>query len=168
MSPPPPLRILAKMRTASDDPARKTSLSGGGFSLVEVTISLGLVAFIAVSVIGLLPTGLSVMRNAMNQTVEAQIVRSIAGQSLVANYTNLTVGGPSYFDHEGQVLSSGEGAIYTVTVSRHLPVCPGSSGAPTGLSNSLTRLGIEIVHRRGPQDAGSTNLRTLYIANYGK
>lgn len=142
--------------------------SGGGFSLVEVTIALGLVSFVAVSVIGLLPTGLSVMRNAMDQTVEAQIVRSISGQSQVANFTNLTQGGPSYFDHEGQLLSSGEGARYTVTLSRHSPVFPGSSGAPTGLSNSLVSLQIEIVQRRGPQDKGSTNLRTLYIANYGK
>lgn len=147
---------------------QRSQKSRRGFSLIEVTIALGLVSFVAVSVIGLLPTGLSVMRNAMDQTVEAQIVRSISGQSQVANFTNLTQGGPSYFDHEGQLLSSGEGARYTVTLSRHSPVFPGSSGAPTGLSNSLVSLQIEIVQRRGPQDKGSTNLRTLYIANYGK
>lgn len=166
--PPPPLRILAKMRTASDDPARKTSLSSGGFSLVEVTISLGLVAFIAVSVIGLLPTGLSAMRNAVSQTVEAQIVRSIAGQSVVANFTNLTAGSPFYFDHEGQSMASADNATYTVTVSQHAPVFPGSERAAAGLSESLVNLRIEIVGRPTPQAVGTTTVRTLQVANYGK
>jgi len=49
---------------------------------VEITIALGLVSFIAVSVVALLPTGLSVMRNAMDQTVEEQIVRSISVSNL--------------------------------------------------------------------------------------
>jgi len=164
-------RLTGRAASAVPSPRpalRRHPVGNVGFSLVEITIALGLVSFVAVSIIGLLPTGLTVMRNAMDQTVEAQIVRSISGQSQVANFTNLTSGGPSYFDHEGQLLSSGEGARYTVTLSRHLPVFPGSGGAPTGLSNSLVCLQIEIVQRRSSQDQGSTNLRTLYIANYGK
>ncbi len=139
-----------------------------GFSLVEVTIALGLVTFIAVSVIGLLPTGLSSMRDAVNQTVEAQIVRSIAGQSVVANFANLTSGSPYYFDHEGQSMASGADAAYTVTVSQHAPVFPGSERAAAGLSESLVNLQIEIVARPSPQAAGTTTLRTLQVANYGK
>ena len=45
-----------------------------GFSLVEVTIALGVVTFAAVSILGLLPTGLVVMRDAMNQTVESLLL----------------------------------------------------------------------------------------------
>ena len=139
-----------------------------GFSLIEVSIALGVVTFAAVSILGLLPTGLVVMRDAMNQTVESQIVRSIAGQSVVANFANLTDGSPFYFDDEGQRIFAAEGSVYTVSLSNTTPVYPGSTNAGTNLSASLVNLRIEIVERRSQQAVGITNLRTLQVANYGK
>lgn len=139
-----------------------------GFSLIEVTIALGVVTFAAVSILGLLPTGLVVMRRAMNQTVESQIVRSIAGQSVVANFTNLTAGSPFYFDDEGQRIFTAEGSVYTVSLSNTIPIFPGSTNASANLSASLVNLRIEIVERRSQQALGITNVRTLQVANYGK
>jgi len=139
-----------------------------GFSLIEVTIALGVVTFAAVSILGLLPTGLLVMRDAMNQTVESQIVRSIAGQSVVANFANLTNGSPFYFNDEGQRILTAEGSVYTVSLSNTTPIYPGSTNAGANLSASLVNLRIQIVERRSQQAVGITNLRTLQVANYGK
>lgn len=139
-----------------------------GFSLVEVTIALGVVTFAAVSILGLLPTGLVVMRDAMNQTVESQIVRSIAGQSVVANFANLTAGSPFYFDNEGQRILKAEDSVYTVSLSSTPPIYPGSTNAGGNLSASLVNLRMEIVDRRSQQAAGITTLRTIQVANYGK
>jgi uncharacterized protein (TIGR02598 family) len=131
----------------------------GGFSLVEVTLALGLVGFAVIAVLGLLPTGLTTMRQSMDQTVEAQIVQSIASQSVIANFTNLT--GVSYFDDEGQPTRSSDGARYTVTVTTNAPGFPGDANT-VRINESLTTLDIEIISR------GETNRHTLKVANSGK
>jgi len=139
-----------------------------GFSLVETTLALGLVTFASVSILALLPTGLNVMRAAMDQTVEAQIVRSIAGQAVVAPFDQLTAQSPFYFNDEGMEVDVGEEVVYTVTLSRHDPRFPGSQAATAGLDESLAKLRIEIVEQRGDATSGRTNIHALHVANYGK
>jgi len=129
-----------------------------GFSLVEVTIALGLVSFAVITIMGLLPTGLSTLRQAMNQTVEAQIVRTIGAQSVIAPFTNLA--SRTYFDEEGLPTDSTD-AYYTVDVTTQPPVFPGVANAGV-LTNSLTALKIQIVARK------KTNSYTLEVANAGK
>ena len=130
-----------------------------GFSLVEVTIALGLVSFGVLSVIGLLPSGLSTLRQAMDQTVEAQIVQGIASRSVVANFTNLT--GVSYFNEEGQSVSQVADARYTATVTTNACVYPGSTNAVNPRSKLVT-LRLSLV------SAQTTNFYTLQVADTGK
>ena len=47
------------------------------FSLVEVTLALGIMAFCLVAIFGLLPTGLNTSRDAIAQTVAANIAGAI-------------------------------------------------------------------------------------------
>ena len=135
-----------------------------GFSLVEVTLALGLVSFAVITIMGLLPTGLSTLRQAMNQTVEAQIVRTIGAQSVIAPFTNLA--SLSYFDNEG-LPSTPANAYYTVNVTPSAPVFPGVANAGV-MTNSLTALRIQIVARQNPAAPGKTNFYTLEVANAGK
>ncbi len=139
-----------------------------GFSLVEVTLALGLVTFAAVAILGLLPTGLLVMRQAMDQTVQAQILRSIAGQALVEPFDQLDTSGPFFFDDEGLAVAGEEGSVYTVTISSHTPLYPGSGNATESLDRSLTKLRIEILEQRGGVGSRKTNTHALYVANSGK
>ena len=133
--------------------------------MVEVTLALGLVSFAVVAIMGLLPTGLSSLRQSMNQTVEAQIVRTMAAQSVNAPFTNLTVNG-AYFDDEG-LPTTAAAAYYTVDVATQAPVYPSSVNAGS-LTNSLTALKIQIVAKPNPAAAGKTNFYSLQVANAGK
>lgn len=137
-----------------------------GFSLVEVTIAMGLVSFAVLSILGLLPTGLSTLRSAMNQTVEAQIVRTIGAQSVVTAFASLATNNV-YYDQDGLPTESSDEARYTVNVATNSPVYPGSTNAGT-LTNSLTSLKIQIVSRPSPQASGTTNFYSLQVANAGK
>jgi len=140
------------------------SRPAAAFSLVEVVLALGLVSFAVLAIMGLLPTGLSTLRQAMSQTVEAQIVRTIGAEAVVAPFTNLA--SVTYFDDEG-LPTAGDNAFYTVDVTTTNSIFPGSTSAGV-LTNSLIALNIQIVARPNPAAAGKTNFYTLQIANAGK
>ena len=47
---------------------------GSGFSLVEVTLALGVAAFCLIAVFGLIPVGVQTNRNATSQTAATNII----------------------------------------------------------------------------------------------
>ena len=57
------------------------------FSLVEVTLAIGVAAFCLIAVFGLLPVGLQTNRNATSQTVATNIIAFVVAD-LRANYQN--------------------------------------------------------------------------------
>ena len=58
------------------------------FSLVEVTLALGIVSFALVAVLGLLPVGLKSVKNANEQAGAANVLNAIAGTLRTASSTN--------------------------------------------------------------------------------
>ena len=76
----------------------KRSLSGtAAFSLVEVTLALGVAAFCLIAVSGLLPTGLKTQQNSIQQTTANNIMSEILGD-LRANIRLP----PGQASHEGE------------------------------------------------------------------
>ncbi len=130
------------------------------FSLVEVTLALGLVSFAVLAVMGLLPVGLSNLRQSMDQTVEAQIVQSIAAQSVVAQFPALASGN-QYFDDQGMPTDAGPDALYTATVTVIPPTYPGSENS-TDIGNSLATVRIQL---DSPKES---KFFTIQIVNAGK
>jgi type II secretory pathway pseudopilin PulG len=64
----------------------KRSLHGGsGFSLVEVTLALGIAAFCLIAVFGLIPVGVQTNRNATSQTAATNIIAFVVAD-LRANF----------------------------------------------------------------------------------
>lgn len=61
----------------------------GGFSLVEVVMAIGIIAFAFVALLGMLPTGLNTFRKAMDTSVSAQIAQKIAGELQETDYFTL-------------------------------------------------------------------------------
>jgi uncharacterized protein (TIGR02598 family) len=64
------------------------------FTLVETVLALGIASFALVSVMGLLPCGLQVFRNAMDLTLEGQMAQYIVGkvsQTPYEDYGKLSV-----------------------------------------------------------------------------
>jgi uncharacterized protein (TIGR02598 family) len=90
-----------------------------GFTLVEVTISLGIVAFAMVSLVGMIPAGLSNFRGAMSQTVEAQIVQALSEDIALTDFSNLPdlTSRTFTYDSRGVVTPLADAAtFYTATI----------------------------------------------------
>lgn len=119
-----------------------------GFSLVEITLAVAIVGFAFVAMLGLIPTGLSNVRAAMNTQTAAEIFRRVAADLQEADFDALLEskaeqGGRGsqfyrlplrYFDEQGQEvrvsdsekLTSDEAAriMYTVRVRGSMPGNP--------------------------------------------
>jgi uncharacterized protein (TIGR02598 family) len=86
------------------------------FSLVEVTLALGIAAFCLIAVFGLLPVGVQTNRNATSQTRATNIMGAVVAdlratpnvKTISAQFA-ITYGACKrlYFDSEGQIVSSG-------------------------------------------------------------
>ena len=111
-----------------------TAPSHFGFSLVEVTLALGIAAFCLLAVFGLLPIGLKTQQNAIEQTAATRIVsaaasdlrntaRTAAASPLFAITIPVNTASSSstiYFDPEGRyspAITAGSRYRLTITFS---------------------------------------------------
>lgn len=127
-------------------PPRRRKASIFGFSLVEVTLAMGIIAVSLLSLIGLLPAGLGVLRESMEATIHAQIVQRIASGLSSADFDKLEDGEMS-FDQEGQrVLTQGAAALYRVKIQGADPSLPGltEDADVENMHNYLKRIRIGI------------------------
>jgi uncharacterized protein (TIGR02598 family) len=118
-------------------------LRHGGFSLIEVTLAIGITSFALLAILGLLPVGMNTFRQAIDTAVTAQIAQRIVNDAQQTDFdtlnANLASGIPDrYFDDQGNEVLPASGYIYQVRV--------------TGLSAT----GL-------PANASSNNLATLQI-----
>jgi len=65
---------------------RSSVRSTAGFSLVEVVLAVGVVAFAFVAILGLLPAGMTQFRQAIDTTVCAQIAQRVIGDAQQTNF----------------------------------------------------------------------------------
>lgn len=126
--------------------------SARAFSLIEVAMALGIVAFAFTALLGMLPVGLGLFRSATDTSVASRIVQKVSGDLQQADFDTLTSvnGEILYFDEQGtSVLASGQ-AIYWVRVSIFsAPQLPG--GTPAGGDN-LARVVIQVAHNPSGKD----------------
>lgn len=111
------------------------------FSLVEVTLALGIAAFCLIAVFGLMPVGVQTNRNATSQTAATNIIAAVVADlratpktSSTSSQFRITFGtnpSPIYFDGAGQFSGSRAPASPTPFQARYqLNV---SWGGSTGL-----------------------------------
>lgn len=110
------------------------SLHRQGFSLVEVTLALGIAAFSLLAIFGLLPVGVKSHRNAIEQTAAAGIATGIFADlratpnanSTTANYKITIPSSTRLFLREDGSLdtSSGDAARYLATITFTVPSQP--------------------------------------------
>jgi uncharacterized protein (TIGR02598 family) len=123
-----------------------------GFSLVEVTLAMGIIAVSLLSLIGLLPAGLGVLRESMEATVHAQIVQRIASGLVASDFEELEAAEMA-FDQEGQrVPSLDAGALYRVRIQGADPSLPGLTEAKDveKMNSHLKRIRIGISRSNVP------------------
>lgn len=120
--------------------------SARAFSLIEVTIALGIVSFALTALMGMLPVGLGLFRNATETSVATRIVQKVSGDLQQADFDSIASAESHllYFDEQGTVLSSPSGAIYWARVSIFSGArLPGSTQANAG---DLARIVIQVAH----------------------
>jgi uncharacterized protein (TIGR02598 family) len=136
-----------------------------GFSLVEVVLAIGIIAFAFVPLMALLPLGLDTSRKAVDATVEAYIAQQLTTEAQQMDFsvlispatsTDFTGSGststaPMYFDSQGNKTSKG-GAIYeagfAIAASTSLP-----SGITTQKLATVTIYILNITSNRTSQNA---------------
>lgn len=116
-----------------------------GFTLVEVTVAIGITAFAGLTVLGLLPVGLSNFKQAMNATVTSQILQRVATDVGQANFDTLAASssGPTllpvrYFDEQGNERTLADKPIFCV-----------AAGATVNPSGSLATVVVDILDNPG-------------------
>jgi uncharacterized protein (TIGR02598 family) len=115
-----------------------------GFSLVEVTLALGIAAFCLIGLFGLLPLGVQTNQSSISQTAAASVLSSVVADlratpktSLTSLQYEITFGAAKilYFDGEGRVVvpaNANAAPRYRVTIT--FPPSPVGSFAPTFVS----------------------------------
>lgn len=102
----------------------------GGFTLVEVVLAIGIIAFAFIPLMGLLPLGLDVSRQAIDTTVQSQIVQQLTTEAQQTDFSGLsdfaksTTTHPYYYDDQGNKSTSTQGvyeAIITAATQTALP-----------------------------------------------
>ncbi len=145
------------------------------FSLVEVTLAIGIVAFAFVSVFGLIPIGLNTFREAMTDSVGLQITQRVLNEMQQTDFNLLTTGATAplrYFDDQGNEVATTAEAVYQVK-TRISPVTalPSSTGAAPDNDNIAT-VTVQVVSNPGNRaiqsDAATAlwNDTTFSIATY--
>jgi uncharacterized protein (TIGR02598 family) len=127
------------------------------FSLVEVTIAMGVMAFAATTILALIPNGLTAASRSSHATVAARLaaeVQSEIQQVGLASFPTDT----TYFDADGKILPNSTGAVYDVYRSVEDCTLPGAGAA------SFKKVIVQVVKNPGrlalSADA-STGLVTL-------
>jgi len=119
-----------------------------GFSLVEVTLALGVTAFCLITLFGMLPVGLQINQSSISQTAASSVLSSIAADlratpkaSLTSQQYNITFGTTKvlYFDSEGRAVTPTDPNVtprYRVMIT--FPASPVGSFSPTFVSLKVT------------------------------
>lgn len=78
------------------------------FSLIEVTMAIGIVAFAFVSIMGMLPVALNAFNRSVDSTIETQIAQRLYANAQQVKFSEIgTMAGGSVFDGEGNLVGAG-------------------------------------------------------------
>ncbi len=92
--------------------------SATGFSLIEVVLALGVIGVALTSMLGLLPTGLTIFRESIEATVRADILRKLSSELQQTPFSDVgSSTGMRYFTDEGQEVTSEKQAFFGLTYS---------------------------------------------------
>jgi len=135
-----------------------------GFSLVEVVVALGLMSFVLVGLVGLMPIGLNTIRDARNDSLRAEIIKSVANTAQQTDFSLLgTLNGTKYqFDNSGMLSSTD--ALYEAVLSTGLVGVP-SSTSPVTLRGLAS---VTIAIHRLPNTNSEASTHVVFIPDNGR
>jgi uncharacterized protein (TIGR02598 family) len=138
-----------------------------GFSLVEVTLAIGIIAFAIVPMLGLIPMGLSTSRQAVDNTIEAQIIQQLSNQAQQTDFSQLsslttpTVSTPLCYDSDGNAATATSIIAYKASMVYTNPsMLPGGS--------TTTRMGVLTIYVLSTRTSGGMAATNLATDTYSK
>ncbi len=117
------------------------------FSLIEVTLALGVVSFGLMSVLALLPSGLKTVRESANEIALSSIARSVRAELNQASFSDVSTVLPSetwYFSQTGMRLpatAAAQDRYFAVTFINSPPQAPSTASQ---FSDTLQALSVKI------------------------
>jgi uncharacterized protein (TIGR02598 family) len=114
------------------------------FTLVEVVLSLGIFSFALLSVLGLMATGLSTVKNSSTNQAITNVNRELRATLQATPFTNLVIGTPAtyYFTASGYITTaSGTAAnapFYTAVMAPAAPTYPAGGTSANAFSVSVS------------------------------
>ena len=129
-----------------------------GFSLVEVTLAVGIVSFVFLTILGLLPTGLRTFTSAIESSVGGQILQRVINEAQQTDFDTLVSVAPTerYFDDQGNECVAG-GAIYHVNTRITAATALTSTNASAATNASLATITLQIAKKPGNLTLAKTN-----------
>ena len=143
-------------------PARKRC----AFTLVEVTMALGIVAFVMMGLIGVIPAGLNAAQESIQQTAQSHILMQVSSDLGMLPFSDLPayVGADQYCDYDGRRLDGAANATYQVSMQIAAPDYPNSAQL-TNLNRRMERVIVSI--RRVGEPATKSKRTPLTVINSG-
>jgi len=137
-----------------------------GFSLVEVTIAIGIVSFALVTLLGVVPVGLIASQDAMRQTARSQIIKQISSDLGMMPFAKLGnyLASNQYYDYNGCRSVGTNDKIFVVTMTNALPSYPGSSNL-SGLDERFKRVLVTIRRAEGSTNVESRTTLAIFNAS---
>ena len=142
----------------SNPTGRSRPAAQAAFSLVEVVIAIGIVAFAFMAILGMLPVGMSVFRNSMNNAITSQIAQRVINDCQQSDFSELIKdegGNPitaasgrkvkRYFDDQANETTDVSQAIYWVN-TRIRPGTAFSGGAAAFINTNLATVTVQVAH----------------------
>ena len=154
------------------------------FSLVEVTLAIGIVAFAFVALFGLVPTGLNVFRSAIDTSIGSTILQQVVENAQETDYDALqnTSIPDAFYDEQGDLLTTngaplqvgGDPAIMAKAIYRvHVTVLtptkfPATQDSSNPSTKNVATLQVQVAkdpgHSSNPFGAGNKANINNYIA----
>jgi uncharacterized protein (TIGR02598 family) len=145
--------------------SKNSSRQSGGFSLIEIVIAIGLAAFAIVGLIGLMPQGLTTLKQSRSDSLRAEILKSVANTAKQTDFSLISSlnGTNFYFDADGVLVdSSSDDAIYKALLGTNSVSVPGSAFPLSGAIEVSVK-----IHRKDNTNSESTT-HTLIIPDNGR
>ncbi|HSI86064.1 MAG: Verru_Chthon cassette protein B [Candidatus Methylacidiphilales bacterium] len=149
------------------------------FSLIEVTIAIGITAFGGITMMGLLSVGLSNFRSAVDMSVGAQIMQQVVADVQQSSFSNIQSSGGSnalpdtavplpvrYFDDQGTEQGRNGAALpVNQPVVYHVAV-----GVSVNTTGNLATVVVDVVNNPGnktlPRDGATGGFSTSPTSLY--
>ncbi len=116
------------------------------FSILEVVVAIGVVAFAFTALLGLLPVGMTIFSSALDTSVHSQIIQRFVSDAEQTDFNTLQQqpAVTRYFDDEGSE-SVQSSSVYTASMT----IKPTTTLPKTAVSSNLVTLSIKIAKDPG-------------------